>query len=208
MLRFTLRFHSLIQKRRNMSKISSLLEIIFKEVGTFDNSIFKLIHLYLVDNYILYYDTFQNYQDRVEPPLKRKLFYHGTNLVLISAVIKFLLLYLFEGHSFKVNSGDIIFILLYFHKKYYIFITNVLLLTILVRLVIFYYEKNLKIYLNEIITTYNNSNNIFKYNNNQNSFLIIANSAYYFTNLNLIFFYVVSIGHIIIFNYCLYFQRI
>ena len=56
----------------------------------------------------------------------------------------------------------------------------------------------MKIYLNEIITTYNNNNIIFRYYNNQNSFLIIANSAYYFTNLNLIFFYFVSTEHIII----------
>ena len=75
-----------------MSKISGLSERIFKEFGTFDNSIFKRIYLYFVENCIVYYETYQSYQDRVEPPLKRKILYNGYTLLLVSALIKFLLL--------------------------------------------------------------------------------------------------------------------
>ena len=54
---------SLVWNRAVIAKISRILEIIFKEFETFDNSIFKRIHLYLIDNYIIYYNTLQNYQD-------------------------------------------------------------------------------------------------------------------------------------------------
>ena len=177
-----------------MSKIAILLERIFNKFGTFNYSIFKRIHFYFVDNYIVYYDTLQNYQDRVKPPFKRRLFYHGINLVLVSALIKFLFFTLVEDVSFKVNMGDIFYIFISYHKKVYIYFSTVLALIILFRLVIFYYEKKLTININEILTT-NNGRNIFKYNNNENSFLIIANSAYWITKLYMIFSCSVSTLH-------------
>ena len=189
-------FHSMLENKTMMFKIARLLEIIFKKFGTFDNSIFKRIYIYLVDNYIVYYDNLQNYQDRVEPSLQRKLFYHGNTLVLVSGLIKFLLLTFVEDVSLKVNLGDILHIVISFHRKYFIYINNVLILTILVRLVIFYYEKRLTIKISEILTN-NNGCNIFRYNSNEKSLLIIANSAYFSSKVYLIFLYLISILHII-----------
>ena len=179
-----------------MSKIVRLLEKIFKEFGTFDNSIFKRIHLYLVDNYILYYDSYHNYQDRVEPPFKRKIMYHGISLLLISVLIKFFLLTLFDDDSLKINMGDILPVYTAYYRKGYIFFINFLLLFIMFRRVILYYEKKLTININEI-KTINNGSNIFKYNNNESSLIIIANFAYWIKYFYLIGFYLISTLHII-----------
>ena len=189
-----------------MSKSRRFLERIFKEFGTFDNSIFKRIHLYFVDNYIVYYETLENYQDRVEPPLKRKLLYHGYTLMLISFLIKFLLLAIFDDDSFEINIGDVLHVITSHNRKGYIYIINYLALLILNRFVIFYYEKKLTIYMNEI-KTINNGHNIFKYKNNENSLLIIANLTYWSSNLFVIYFYLVSIIHILLSLIAYYFTE-
>ena len=179
-----------------MSEIIRFLGRIFGKFGTFDNSIFKRIYLYFVDNYILYYDTIQNYQDRVEPPLERKLFYHGNTLILVFVMTKFFLLALVDDDSFKINTGDIINIFTTHHRKCYIFIFNFLVLTILVRLVIYYYEKKLTFNINEV-KTFKNGGNIFKFNNNEKALLIIANTTYWSSYFNMISFYLILILHII-----------
>ena len=176
--------------------LTRLLEIILIKLGTFDNLIFKRIHLYLVDNYIVYYNTLQNYQDRVEPPLKRKWLYHCATLVLISVMIKFILLVLVEQDSFKIITGDIINIFTTNYRKGYIFLINFSALFIMFRLGIYYYEKKLTINIYEI-KTIKYGGNIFKYNNNEKSLLIISNFGYWSEYFYLIGFYLISTLHII-----------
>ena len=180
-----------------MLKFARYLEIIFKKFGTFDNSIFKRIHLYLVDNYILYYDTFEHYQDGVEPPIKRKLLYHGTSLFLLFGLIKYLLLTWIDEDSIKIMTGDILFVWTNYYRKGYIFFINLLILTILIRSVVFYYEKKLKIFKNEIITI-NNGGNLFKYNNNENSLLKTANLVIWIKDGFIIHFYIIAIIFILL----------
>ena len=180
-----------------MSKFARFLDKIFKNFGTFDNSIFNRIHLYLVNNYILYYETLQHYQDKIEPSLKRKLLYHGTSLFLVSVIIKYLFLISFDDDSLKIMTGDILHVLTSYHRKGYIFFINLLASTLLIRFVVFYYEKKLTIYKNEIITI-NNGGNIFKYKNNENSFLIIANSVNWIKNSFILTFYYISLIYIIL----------
>ena len=174
-----------------MSKIARYLAIIFKKFGTFDNSIFKSIYLYFVDNYILYYDTLEHYHHSVDPPLKHQLLYHGTSLFFFSTLIKFNILTWFDDDSLKVNKGDILHVLTSYYRKCYIFFSNLIALTLLIRFVLFYYEKKLKIYKTEILSI-KNGGNIFKYNNNENSLLIIANSVDWFKNG-----FIINIGHLL-----------
>ena len=58
-----------------LNRISPILETISTEIGTFNNSIFDRLHRYFVDNYIVYYDTIENYKSRTEPSIQRKLHY-------------------------------------------------------------------------------------------------------------------------------------
>ena len=115
-----LRFHSKVEFQTKMLKFLRYLEKFFKKLGTFDNSIFKRIYSYLVNNYILYYENLQNYQDRVEPPLERKLLYHYYTLVLVSDLIKFSIFTLFDDDSLKIITGDILHILTTYYRQGYI----------------------------------------------------------------------------------------
>ena len=190
-----------------MSKIARYLEKFFKKFGNFDHSIFNQIYLYFVDNLILYYDTLKHYQDRVEPPLKRQISYHGTSMFLVSVMIKFLLLTWFDEDFLKIMTGDILYNFTTYYRKGYIFFSNLIALTLLIRAVVFYHEKKLKIYNNEIITI-NNGGNIFKYNNNENSLLIIANSVDWLKNGFIIHFYVTAMICIILTVYVYIFSEI
>ena len=94
-------------------------------------------------------------------------------------------------------TGDIFHNLTSYHAKVYIFFINLLALTILIRAVVFYYEKELTIYMNEIITI-KNGGIIFKYKNNENSLLIIANSVNLIKNCFIIHFYSISFIYIVL----------
>ena len=149
--------------------MENILERICIKYGTFDNSIFKRLYLYYVDNYITYYETFENYQARIEPPRQRKLFYHTISLMLISLLIKYTLLIFSEDVSLKVMTGEVLFLHFTYYRRVYAFINFVFALLTMLKLTIFYYEKNL-------IFRWNNTG-LLKYHHN--SFLILANVFYY-----------------------------
>ena len=142
--------------------------------GTFNNSIFKRLYLYYVDNYITYYETFENYQARIEPPRQRKLFYHTINLMLISLLIKYTLLTFSEDISLKVLTGEVLFLHFTYYRRVYAYINFLFALLTMLKLTICYYEKNLMFRWNNL-----NSNNTGLLKYHQNSFLILANIFYY-----------------------------
>ena len=45
----------------DLKRIVEILETIFTELGTFNNTIFERFHMFFIDNYIVYYDTIDNY---------------------------------------------------------------------------------------------------------------------------------------------------
>ena len=180
-----------------MSKFTRFLEKIFTNLGTFDHSIFKSIYSYLVRNYVLYYDNLQNYQERVNPPLKRKLLYHGYTLLLVWLLIKFSILTRFDDYSLKIMTGDVLHIFTSYYRQGYIFIINSLVVTILLRLVTYYGEKKMSININEI-KTFKNGAIIFKYRNNEKRLIIIANSVYWLKKFYNTYCNFLSIIHIIL----------
>ena len=171
--------------------MENFLEKICIKYGTFDSSIFKRLYLYYVDNYILYYDSLDTYKARIEPPRKRKLLYHITNLLFISMFIKFTLLLCSEDVSLKVMTGEVIFLHFTYYRRVYAFINFVLALITMLKLTIFYYEKNLIFRCNDI--------GQLKYH--QHSFLILANIFYYGSKIiDLIVLYSCSLVFIIMYS--------
>ena len=156
-----------------MSKSDRFWEIIFKKFGTFNYSIFKRIYIY---------DSLENYQNRVDPPIKRKILYYGCYLLLFFNLVKYVILTLFDDDSLKIATGDVIHIYTTFYRKFYIFLIIYMVVILLFRIVLFYYEKKIIIYKKDIIIA-NNGDNIFKYKNNEHSLIIIANITYWSNNL-------------------------
>ena len=155
------------------------LDIIFIELDTFNKSIFNRLYLYSVDSYLVYYDTLENYQDRVEPSVKRKLIYYSLYLLLFSAIIRMFLLNFFNDDDFNVNIGDVLFAITTNYRKWYILIINLLAEIILVKLGIFYYEEKVTTNLSKVVFT-NDSHNILKYKSGEKSLLRISNITYYY----------------------------
>ena len=169
------------------------LERICIKYGTFNNSIFKRLYLYYVDNYITYYETFENYQARIEPPRQRKLFYHTINLMLIPLLIKYTLLTFSEDSddSLKVMTGEVLFLHFTYYRRVYAYINFLFALLTMLKLTIFYYEKNLMFHWK--------NTGLLKYH--QNSFLILANIFYYGSKIiDIIILYSFSLIFIILYS--------
>ena len=153
--------------------MATIIEKIFHKLGTFDTSIFQRLHLFLVNNYFVYYDTLQNYQSRTDPLRERRLIYNLINLVLVSGFIKFVLLTYYEDDWLKVITGEVIFLFVTEYRRVYAYVNFGFVFVIILKLVIFYYEKNKIIDFNKL----DSNSKLLKYHNH--SFLIVVNSVYW-----------------------------
>ena len=151
-----------------------ILENIFNEMGTFNNSIFHRIHSYLIDNHHVYYDSFENYQARTDPPLRRKLIFHTQFLILFSTLIKFTLLIIYDQDWVISMTGEGISQFVTQYKFFWVLIIVFMINFTLQKLIMFYFEKELIFDCSKLKM---NMNNIL--NTKYNSLLILANTLYW-----------------------------
>ena len=168
-----------------MEIIATSMETIFVKLGTFNSSILQRLHLFFANNYFVYYDTLENYQGRIEPTRERKLLYHLYNLILVSGLLKYVSLTYYQDDWLKVITGEVFFLYLTHYKRVYAYINFGLVFIIFIKLLMFYYEKNLNFDCNKLVS----SSNLLKYHNH--SFLIVVNVLYwlgYLVTVLLIYF--------------------
>ena len=159
-----------------LKRIAAILETIFRELGTFDNSIFNRYHLFFVDNYIVYYDSIDNYKSRTEPSTQRKLHYHLNILILVSYLIKYILLTLFEDEWLNYYIGEIYFLYFPYYKRIYVYLICLIIFITMLKLAIFYYERNLFVNWGKLLS---NESGVRLLKHNQDTLLIMANLIYW-----------------------------
>ena len=131
------------------------MEKLFNMFGTFNNSIFNRMHRFLVHHHILYYDTLQNYQNRVEPSLKRKLMYHCYTLLMVSGLIKFLLLTYYNDEWIRLITGEVMSVFLTRYQSFYELTHYYIGFIIMIRLLSFHYEKTLMFDCSKLVSNRN-----------------------------------------------------
>ena len=149
--------------------------------GTFNNTIFNRMHRFLVFHHVLYYDSLQNYQDKVEPSLKRKLMYHCSTLLVVSGLIKSLLLSYYNDEWIRLITGEVVSVFLTRYQSFYGFAHYFITLFIIIRLFSYYYEKSLMFDCSKLVLNIQDSNRIDTkiLQNDHKSLLILANSMYW-----------------------------
>ena len=165
--------------------------------GTFNNSIFNRMHRFLVNNHVLYYDSLQDYRNRVEPSLKRKLMYHCYTLVIVSGLIKSLLLTYYNEEWIRVITGEVISVFLTRYQNFYRLAHYFIAFFIMIRLFSYHYEKGLMFDCSKIVSNSLVSNRIDNkiLKNDHNSLLILANSIYWCGKL--IYYLIVLLNSIV-----------
>ena len=174
-----IKIFSEIQNRTIMlglNRIAAILETIFRELGTFNNSIFKRYHLFFVDNYIVYYYSIENYKSRTEPSTQRKLHYHLNILIVVSYLIKYVLLTLFEDEWLDYYIDEIYFLYFPYYKRIYVYIICFVIFIIMLKLAIYYYERNLSVNWSKLDSN-ESGDRLLKHN--QDTLLIMANLIYW-----------------------------
>ena len=151
------------------------METVFSELGTFNKSIFSRIHLFFVDNYLVYYDSIDKYKSRTEPSTKHKLHYHYNNLILVFFLAKYTLLTLMNSECLNYYSGDVFSLYFADHEKIYGYIIFVLILVIMVKITIYFYETNSTINWSKLVSN-DGDGRLLKYH--QHTLLIMANLIY------------------------------
>ena len=106
---------------------------------------------YIVDSYLLYYDSIESYYSRKEPTLRRKIRYYLTFVLLVIFNIKYVLLTLYPD---KVLLTPLIDWTIMFNdqaRPIHAFSLSLGLVTISGKLIVFYYERRKNIKFLDII---------------------------------------------------------
>ena len=173
------------------NRILRFLKKIFNKLGTFNKSIFKLLHSYFVENYMVYYDTIDNYQSRTEPPIKRQLLYYSNILILVSGLIKAILLTFVKDDWIKIHTGEVLFLFVTNYEKLYAYLIFAITFIIMLKLATLYYEKNLVINWSKLVSAKSGFKLL------QYSLLMTANLLYWIGKIiGIIFFWLIFLSYL------------
>ena len=112
----------------------------------YKNDIIAYVCDYLCDEKFFYHKSIENYVMKEKPTFNRKLYYHLNNKVFITFMLKYLLFMMYPSENLKIEFREVIFNLMSRENKIaYIYINLLCLCTIMLKLMIFYFEIKYKV---------------------------------------------------------------
>ena len=153
-----------------------IMEKIFVKLGTFNETIFKKLYLFYIDNYIVYYDPSDKYQAPTEPLARHKWLYHLINITFVSCLIKFVALTFIQDDWLKIITGEFIFIFLTQYRRIYVYLDTGIIFIIMLKLALLYYEKKM---IDDFRRIFSTNSNTSRLNYHETTLLILANVIYW-----------------------------